>query len=99
MKSKSTNASPKAQRLTTPRQVGDILRSRRQAKGLSQADVASKLGVSQARLSVAESKPETLTVERLIALATLLDLEGAGRASAHSAGAVFQYSACRSLLN
>lgn len=75
MTAKSANASPKEQRVTTPRQVGDILRGRRLAKGLSQADVASKLGVSQARLSVAESKPETLTVERLMALASLLDLD------------------------
>ena len=83
MKAKPTNTSPKEQRVTTPRQVGDILRGRRQAKGLSQADVASKLGVSQARLSVAESKPGTLTVERLIDLASLLDLDLVLRARAN----------------
>ncbi|HEU5076234.1 MAG TPA: helix-turn-helix transcriptional regulator [Polyangiaceae bacterium] len=62
-------------RLTTPGQVADILRQRRKVKQLSQAEIASKLGVSQARISSIESKPASLTVERLIALANLLDLE------------------------
>ena len=69
------NNSNKEQRVTTPGQVVDILRQRRKSKGLSQTDVAFKLGLSQARVSTIESKPASLTLERLIALANLLDLE------------------------
>jgi HTH-type transcriptional regulator/antitoxin HipB len=63
------------QRLTTAGQAADILRQRRKAKGLSQATIASKLGVSQARVSALESATASLTLERVIALANLLDLE------------------------
>lgn len=69
------NISNKEQRVTTPGQVADILRQRRRSRGLSQTDVALKLGLSQARVSAIESKPASLTLERLIALASLLDLE------------------------
>jgi HTH-type transcriptional regulator/antitoxin HipB len=69
------NNSNKEQRVTTPGQVADILRQRRRSRGLSQTDVAFKLGLSQARVSAIESKPASLTLERLIALANLLDLE------------------------
>lgn len=67
--------SNKEQRVTTPGQVADILRQRRKSRGLSQTDVASKLGLSQARVSAIESTPASLTLDRLIALASLLDLE------------------------
>jgi HTH-type transcriptional regulator/antitoxin HipB len=69
------NNSNKEQRVTTPAQVADILHQRRRSKGLSQTDVAFKLGLSQARVSAIESKPASLTLERLIALANILDLE------------------------
>jgi HTH-type transcriptional regulator/antitoxin HipB len=69
------NNSSKEQRITTAGQAADILRQRRRSKGFSQADVAFKLGLSQARVSTIESKPASLTLERLIALANLLDLE------------------------
>lgn len=65
----------KEQRVTTPGQVADILRQRRRSRGLSQTDIAFKLGLSQARVSAIESKPASLTLDRLIALANLLDLE------------------------
>jgi len=65
----------KERRLATARQAAEILKQRRKAKGLSQTDLASKLGLSQARLSALENDPASLTLERLIALANLLDLE------------------------
>jgi HTH-type transcriptional regulator/antitoxin HipB len=65
----------KEQRITTAGQVADILRQRRRSKGFSQTDVAFKLGLSQARVSAIESMPASLTLDRLIALANLLDLE------------------------
>jgi len=62
-------------RLSTPQQAGQILAARRKTVGLSQAAAASKLGISQNRLSELESSPERLTLDRLISLAGLLGLE------------------------
>jgi HTH-type transcriptional regulator/antitoxin HipB len=61
--------------ISTPKQVGTNLASRRKHLKLSQAEVASRLGLSQNRLSELESRPETLTVEQLLALLNVLGLE------------------------
>jgi HTH-type transcriptional regulator/antitoxin HipB len=61
--------------LTTPRQAGEILRGRRKARKISQADLAAKLGVGQSRLSTLERDAAGLTLDRLLALAKLLGLE------------------------
>ena len=66
---------PPRQTLTTPTQLGAILRARRKARGLSQQEVAAQLGVSQSRLSILEQHPEGLTLDRLLVLAKLLGLE------------------------
>lgn len=63
------------QTITTTAQVGEILRSRRKSRKLAQAALASRLGVSQSRLSILESSPEGLTLDRLLLLAKLLGLE------------------------
>ncbi len=63
------------QLVTTPAQLGEVLRGRRKARGMSQAELAAKLNVSQSRLSTLESDPAGLTVERLLALAGVLGLE------------------------
>jgi HTH-type transcriptional regulator/antitoxin HipB len=63
------------QLIATPNQVGEILRRRRKARGLSQQEVAAKLGVSQGRLSTLENDPSGLTLERLLAIANLLGLQ------------------------
>ena len=65
----------KEQRLTSEGQAIELIRQRRKAKGLSQQQLASKLGVTQARLSEIESGRAHLSVERLIALVGLLGLE------------------------
>jgi HTH-type transcriptional regulator/antitoxin HipB len=65
----------KEQRLTNESQAVELMRQRRKAKGLSQQQLASKLGVTQARLSEIESGRAHLSVERLIAVAALLGLE------------------------
>jgi transcriptional regulator with XRE-family HTH domain len=71
-----SSARPKReQRLSTEAQLAELLRQRRKARGLSQQQVAGKLGVTQARLSELESGRAHITLERLIALARLLELE------------------------
>ncbi|HEV7608553.1 MAG TPA: helix-turn-helix domain-containing protein [Steroidobacteraceae bacterium] len=61
--------------INTPRQIGANLAGRRKQLKLSQAHVASKLGLSQNRLSELETRPETLTVAQLLALLNILGLE------------------------
>ena len=56
-------------------QLGQILASRRKALKLSQQALATKLTISQNRLSEIEDNPGTLTVERLLDLCNLLGLE------------------------
>lgn len=71
----STARARREQRLTTEAQLAALLRERRKAKGFSQQQVAGKLGVTQARLSELESGRAHITLERLIALVQVLDLE------------------------
>ena len=61
--------------ITTPTQIGAHLSGRRKQLKLSQADTASRLGLSQNRLSELEARPETMTVEQLLALLNVLGLE------------------------
>ena len=56
-------------------QVGQILLARRKELRMTQADVAVRLGISQNRWSELENRPAQLTLERLLALAGILDLE------------------------
>ena len=63
------------QLITTPGQVGEILRGRRQVHRLPQKDLAAKLGISQERLSRLEADAAGITLHRLIAIANLLGLE------------------------
>jgi HTH-type transcriptional regulator / antitoxin HipB len=63
------------QLVTTPAQLGEVLRGRRKARGLSQGELAAKLNISQSRLSTLESDPAGITLDRLLALAGLLGLE------------------------
>ncbi len=62
-------------RLYSAQQAAQLLVGRRKALGLSQAEVAARLGISQNRLSELELRPERLTLERLLALAGVLGLE------------------------
>ena len=61
--------------ITASSQVGEILRGRRKARQLPQQELATKLGISQSRLSTLEADPSGLTLDRLIALTNLLGLE------------------------
>lgn len=61
--------------ITNPTQIGGLLQSRRKHLKLSQADVASRLGLSQNRLSELEANPQTLSAEQLLTLLKVLGLE------------------------
>lgn len=61
--------------IQTPTQIGIHLRSRRKALGLTQAMVASQIGLTQKRLSVLELHPDRLSVKQLLSLASILKLE------------------------
>jgi HTH-type transcriptional regulator/antitoxin HipB len=63
------------QLITSPNQVGEILRGRRKARGVAQQVLANKLGISQSRLSTLEADPASLTLDRLLTLLGQLGLE------------------------
>lgn len=63
------------QLITTSEQVGQILRSARRAKGLSQAQAGIRLGLSQNRVSELEKGAATVTVAQLLAMTALYDLQ------------------------
>jgi HTH-type transcriptional regulator / antitoxin HipB len=65
--------------ITTAIQLGRNLVARRKALHLSQQQLARQLGISQNRLSELETHPESLTLERLLVLLNLLNLELAVR--------------------
>jgi HTH-type transcriptional regulator / antitoxin HipB len=63
------------QRISTSNQIGQVFAARRKALKLSQKVVATRLGISQNRLSILEADPSRLTLDRLISLAGILGLE------------------------
>lgn len=56
-------------------QLGRVLTSARKAKGLTQAAVGARLGLSQKRISAIEAAPGTLTADQLLKLCAALGLE------------------------
>lgn len=62
-------------RITRPEQLRPLLGSRRRALGLSQAEVGTRISLSQNRLSELESLPGTLKVAQLLRLLEALGLE------------------------
>ena len=63
------------QTILNPAQIGEILRGRRKARRISQAELAEKIGVGQSRVSILEADAALLTVDRLLLLLKLLGLE------------------------
>lgn len=61
--------------LLTVSQVGQILVSARKGAGVSQADLAARLGLGQSRLSKLEQDPGSLTVEQLLKICGALRLD------------------------
>ena len=78
------------QPLTTTLQLGRLLNSARTAKGLSQSELAAKVGVGQSRVSHLEQHAEEMSVAQLMAWCAALGLEvsiGQRDASAPSSSA------------
>ncbi|WP_027780870.1 MULTISPECIES: helix-turn-helix domain-containing protein [Burkholderia] len=62
--------------VNTPAQLGEILSSARQAKGLTQSEAAVRIGVGQSRLSLLETtRTESLSLRQLLELTALYGLE------------------------
>jgi len=74
---------------TTPSQLGPILRGYRIQRGLTQQALAARLGLSQKDVSLAEAKPERMSVARLFRFFAVLEVELTlkDRGSSNPAGA------------
>lgn len=59
----------------TPQQLATLMRAFRKKAGLSQAEIASRLGVSRQAISALERDPESATFERLMKIWAVLGLE------------------------
>lgn len=62
-------------RLQTSPQLGHLVQSARRAAGLSQAQLATRLGLSQSRVSKMEHDPSSIPFAQLLALVSALGLE------------------------
>lgn len=63
------------QALTTTLQLGKLLQSARKSRGLSQSDLAARVGVGQSRVSHLEQHAEDMSVAQLMAWCAALGLE------------------------
>ena len=56
-------------------QVGPLLQAARKSARLSQTVLASRLGISQSRVSSMELDPASISLEQLLAMCSALNLE------------------------
>ncbi|MHB1123184.1 MAG: helix-turn-helix domain-containing protein [Ramlibacter sp.] len=63
------------QPLVTALQLGHLLRAARKHRKLTQADVASRLGLSQNRISYLEQHPDELSFKQLLGWCAAVGLE------------------------
>lgn len=61
--------------LVTPTQMGQILKTARKNKQLSQTELASRVGLSQSRISAFEQQPENIGLSQLLSVLNALGLE------------------------
>ncbi|MDM0087102.1 MULTISPECIES: helix-turn-helix transcriptional regulator [unclassified Variovorax] len=61
--------------LSVHSQFGVLLKAARKSSGISQAKLAERIGISQSRMSHMELHPETVNLEQLLAIFSVLDLE------------------------
>lgn len=65
----------KTHRLATAPQLGQLLKAARKRRKLTQTAVASRIGLSQNRLSYLELHPDEISVRQLIAWCATVGLE------------------------
>jgi len=63
------------QTFTTPYQMGQVLAAGRRRAGLTQAEAAARLGVSQSRISTLETDAAALTLNQLLTLFGAYELQ------------------------
>jgi len=63
------------QTITTPYQMGQVLAAGRRRAGLTQAEAAARLGVSQSRISTLETDAAALTLNQLLTLFGVYELQ------------------------
>ena len=68
----------------TSGQLGPLLKQLRVNKGLSQAMLGAKIGLSQERISRIESRPESVAVDQLLTLMMALDATLSVEENAHA---------------
>ena len=61
--------------LSLSKQLGPLIQSARKSAGLSQTQLAQRLGISQSRISAMELDPGSINVEQLLALLAALNHE------------------------
>jgi len=61
--------------LLTATQLGQLLRAARKRRGLTQAEVGARLGLSQNRVSHLEGHPDELSVKQLLIWCAVVGLE------------------------
>ena len=75
MTSSSTIPPPAAHLLLTATQLGLLLRAARKQRGLTQAKVGARLGLSQNRVSHLEGHADELSVRQLLTWCAVVGLE------------------------
>jgi HTH-type transcriptional regulator/antitoxin HipB len=66
---------PPSQLLVTALQLGQLLKTARKRRQLTQAELASRLGLSQNRISYLEQHPDELSFKQLLGWCTATGLE------------------------
>jgi len=66
---------PSSQRLLTALQLGQLLVSARKQHKLTQTAVATRVGLSQNRISYLEKHPDEISVKQLLSWCSALDLD------------------------
>jgi HTH-type transcriptional regulator/antitoxin HipB len=61
--------------LSLSRQLGPLIQAARKSAGLTQGELAQRLGMSQSRISAMELDPGTMNVDQLLALLAVLNHE------------------------
>lgn len=67
--------SPRVQPITTATQLGTVLQGARKSRKLTQAELGTRLQLSQKRVSELELAPGTLSVDQLLAICAQLGLQ------------------------